>query len=80
MKVTVAIVGWLPTAPPGARGAVTSTPSRTRLGLTSSSRDLRHEVVAGQPSGPVAGFVVGVDTGVPEIVVACPRYTSEVAT
>ena len=68
------MVGWFPTEPPGARGAVTLTPLRTRLGGTPSSlatwSTSRSPVSA---LGAVAGFVVGVETGVPDTEVAWPR-------
>ena len=74
MNLIVAIVGWLPTAPPGARGAVSSTALRTRLGEMPSSLATRITRVSPvRAVGAVAGLVDGVDTGVPETEVAWPR-------
>ena len=66
--------------PPGARGAVTSTPSRTRLGSTPISLATRS--TSSSPvstSGAVLGLVPGVETGVPDTEVAWPRNSSALA-
>ena len=74
LNLIVAMVGWLPTEPPGARGAVSSTPWRTRLGDTPSSRATRITISSPvRAVGAVAGLVDGVDTVVPDTEVAWPR-------
>ena len=76
----VATVGWLPCAPPGARGAVSDTFLRTRPGVTpisSATRVTRLSPVSTVPA--VAGLVAGVENGAPDTVVAWPRNTRAVA-
>ena len=79
-KVTVITVGRLPTEPPGARGAVSSTPRRIRPGVTPTSSATRPTRLSPVSTiGTRAGFVPGVDTGVPETLVAWPTNSSAVA-